>query len=62
LVLFGILETRLSIELAHSILVAVRGAHVFISSTLMALFPSLGTHQALVVAQMRITLETVARV
>jgi hypothetical protein len=62
LVLFGILGTRLSVELAHSALVAVRGAHVFISSTLMALFASLGTYRALVAAQMRRTLETVARV
>jgi hypothetical protein len=62
LVCFGTLETRLSIELAHSVFVAVRGACVFISSTLVAVFPSLGTCQALVATQIWITLETVARV
>ena len=57
-----ILETWLSIELAHSVLVVVRGAHVFISSTFVALFVSLGTRQAALVAQIRFTLETVPRV
>jgi hypothetical protein len=62
LVLIGILGTRLSVELAHSFVVAVRGARVFISSTLVALFVSLWARLALVGMQIWVTLETVARV
>ena len=62
LVRFCILDSGFSIELAHCVLVVVRGAHVCVSSTLVALFATLAARSTLVATQKWITFQTIPRV